>query len=350
MDPSGHVQFGVYPGSTKSIASSKAFNDGQWHYVVASLSSQGMALYVDAKKVASNPDVTYGQPYWGYWRIGGDNSWNGNPYFAGSIDEVAIYPAPLSPEQIVEHYTLSGRTVTTPPAPADSYGAAIYAQDPVLYWRLGEASGTTAVDSGQQETPGLYSGDVTLGAASGISGTTNTSADFTSGVVASAVQFDNPTTYTTEIWFNTTTNQGGKLTGFGRQQTGTSSSYDRHVYMQDDGHLVFGTWTGQTNTISTPLAYNDGAWHQVVASQSMWMVNSWAQTRRRARRTTRATGARVATIPGVHQRRGSMACSTSSRSTTRHSPPRRFSRTSTSARPPSPISRQPPRSMRPQRA
>lgn len=268
MDPSGHVQFGVYPGATRSIASSKAFNDGQWHHVVASLSPQGMTLYVDAKKVASNPDVTNGQPYWGYWRIGGDNSWNGDPYFAGSIDEVAVYPAPLSPEQIVEHYTLSGRTVTTPPAPADAYGASVYAQDPILYWRLGEATGTNAVDSGQQETPGLYSGDFALGAASGVSGTTNTSVDFTSGVVASSVQFDNPTTYSTEIWFNTTTNQGGKLTGFGRQQSGTSSSYDRHVYMQDDGRLVFGTWTGQTNTITTPLSYNDGAWHQVVAAQS----------------------------------------------------------------------------------
>ena len=38
--------------------------------------------------------------------------------------------------------------------------------------------------------------------------------------------------------------------------------------MQDDGRLVFGTWTGQMNTITTPTPYNDGQWHHVVATQS----------------------------------------------------------------------------------
>ncbi len=51
-------------------------------------------------------------------------------------------------------------------------------------------------------------------------------------------------------------------------RAGSSGSYDRHVYMQDDGKLVFGVWTGQTNTITTPGAYNDGSWHHVVATQA----------------------------------------------------------------------------------
>ena len=87
-------------------------------------------------------------------------------------------------------------------------------------------------------------------------------------MVASRNSFTNPTTYSLEVWFNTTTTQGGKLIGFGSRATGTSDSYDRHVYMQDDGHLVFGTYTGQMNTITTPGAYNDGKWHSVVATQS----------------------------------------------------------------------------------
>ena len=69
------------------------------------------------------------------------------------------------------------------------------------------------------------------------------------------------------MWFNTTTTNGGKLIGFGDGQTSTSNNYDRHVWMQNDGSLVFGTWTGQTNTITSPTGLNDGTWHHVVATQ-----------------------------------------------------------------------------------
>ena len=74
--------------------------------------------------------------------------------------------------------------------------------------------------------------------------------------------------YSEEAWFKTSTTSGGKIIGFGSNRTGSSGSYDRHVYMQDDGKLVFGTWTGQMNTITTPAAYNNDQWHHVVATQS----------------------------------------------------------------------------------
>ncbi len=268
MNPAGNLLFGVYPGTAKVVQSSKKYNDGQWHYVVASLGAQGMQLYVDGKRVGYDPTTTTGQNYWGYWRIGGDNSWSGNPYFQGSIGDTAVYPGVLTQQQIVNHYSLSGRTVNVPIAPADSYGAAIFASDPLLYYRLGESSGTTAADSGNQENPGVYAGNYTLGQTGAVKGTADTAVAFASGSVASGSSFSNPTTYSTQIWFKTATTRGGKLTGFGDTQSGLSSSYDRHVYMQDDGKLVFGTWTGQTNTITSSAAYNDNAWHQVVATQS----------------------------------------------------------------------------------
>ena len=34
--------------------------------------------------------------------------------------------------------------------------------------------------------------------------------------------------------------------------------------MMNDGQIVFGVWTGQTETIETPDVYNDGQWHYVV--------------------------------------------------------------------------------------
>lgn len=38
--------------------------------------------------------------------------------------------------------------------------------------------------------------------------------------------------------------------------------------MQDDGRLVFGTWTGKANLVTSAASYNDGVSHHVVAVQS----------------------------------------------------------------------------------
>ena len=275
MDNSGRLIFGVYPGGVRTVQTSKAYNDGVWHQMVASQSSAGIALYVDGKKVGSDSGVTSAQPYAGYWRIGGDNlnGWPSQPsssFFQGSIDDVAVYPTALSLAQIQKHVTDSGRALDVPVAPSDTYGKAIFNDGPDLYWRLGEAGGTSAKDSGPSAFDGTYAGGYTLGQAAGVSGTSNTSVKFdgSSGTVASQQSVSNPTTYSEELWFNTTTNRGGKLIGFGNTQSGTSSNYDRHVYMEDSGQLTFGVWTGATNTITSPDDYNDGTWHFLVANQS----------------------------------------------------------------------------------
>jgi large repetitive protein len=271
MDGAGRVFFGVYPGAMRTVQSAPGLNNGQWHHVVGNLGPSGMQLYVDGVRVGQRSDTTFGQPYSGYWRIGGDSTWGGDNYFDGTIDDVAVYAAPLSIQQVNSHYASSGRSAPLPPVPADSYGARVYNDSPDLYWRLGETAGSVAADSGVSGNTGTYYGGVTKGVTGALSGTTNPAASFngSNGLVASNTQFSNPLVYSLELWFNSTTNSGGKLIGFGSSPNGTTSgSYDRHVYLQDDGKLVFGVWTGQTNTITTPGSYTDGLWHHVVATQS----------------------------------------------------------------------------------
>ncbi|WP_223692385.1 LamG domain-containing protein [Leifsonia poae] len=281
MDNNGKIWFGVYPGSSQTLNSSASYNDGQWHQIVASLGPNGMRLYIDGKLVGSRTDVTNGQAYSGYWRIGGDSlsGWSNQPtsnFFAGSIGQVSIYPTVLSPTTIVNQYVASGRTSPLQPAPADAYGAAVYNSNPDIFWRLGDTSGSTAVSADAYGNNGTYSGTATTKNQSGVlPGNADKAVKFNTnssgssgGIVSSNQQVTNPTTYSEEIWFKTNTTNGGKLIGFGDAQTGLSSNYDRHIYMQTDGRIVFGTYTGQTNTITSPTPLNDNQWHYAVATQA----------------------------------------------------------------------------------
>lgn len=274
MENGGRITYGIHPGHVEIVRSTKAYNDGQWHHLVGTTSPSGSTLYIDGVRVGTNGGGIGAQPFTGFWRLGGDNlnGWPDQPrsaYFAGTIDEVAVYPTALSGTQARDHYVKSGRSLTPPPAPTDAYGKAVYADDPSLYWRLNEAGGTTAADVTPNTSDGTYSGGVAYQAPSAVAEPPyGVNFNGTDAGVGSNDSFGNPSNYSTEVWFKTTTGNGGKLIGFGDQRTGLSGNYDRHVYMEHSGQLTFGVWTGDANVIHSPKAYNDGKWHHVLASQS----------------------------------------------------------------------------------
>ncbi|CAN5247103.1 PKD domain-containing protein [soil metagenome] len=266
MDNSGRIYFGLYPGSSQTVQSSAGLNNGEWHQAVATVDGTGMALFIDGKRVSKRADVTTGQAYQGYWRVGGDNSWSGNPYFNGAIDEYSIYPTALTPAQVNKHWVASGRTSTIPTAPADAYGAKVFNEEPDLYWRLGESSGTTAADSGTYENPGTYIGNHVKGSTGVVAGNSAIQLQ-NGGVVVATKSASNPTVFSQEVWIKTNTNRGGRIFGFGNSNgINTSGNYDRHIYMLDDGTVRFGVYNGNTVTIDSAAALNDNAWHQVVST------------------------------------------------------------------------------------
>ncbi|MFE9257824.1 LamG-like jellyroll fold domain-containing protein [Streptomyces sp. NPDC006879] len=113
MTDSGRLVFGADDGSKRTVSSPSgtSYNDGKWHHVVAAQgSSSGMALYVDGKKVASR-SVTKHRDIAGFWHVGGDNlyGWPMRPtsdFFAGQIDETAVYSKALTANQVARHYRL----------------------------------------------------------------------------------------------------------------------------------------------------------------------------------------------------------------------------------------------------
>ena len=150
-------------------------------------------------------------------------------------------------------------------SPSQTYQQAVLADNPSFLWPLNDSGGTAADASGNGFT-GVYEPGTTQGASGPFTGSTATTFDGNTGLVTSASQVTGPQTFSAELWFKTTTTDGGKLIGFGNSQTGSSSNYDRHIYMMNDGQLTFGIYNNQTVTIETPNTYNDGAWHYAVAT------------------------------------------------------------------------------------
>ncbi|MDX6312212.1 MAG: hypothetical protein QOF44_1676 [Streptomyces sp.] len=125
MTNNGRLAFGVYNGTTTTLTTSSSYNNGAWHHVVGTQGSTGMRLYVDGALVGSN-STTANESYSGYWRVGGDNlnAWPNQPssnFFAGQLDETAVYPSALTSTQVANHYALASAVAdtTTTIAPTD---------------------------------------------------------------------------------------------------------------------------------------------------------------------------------------------------------------------------------------
>jgi signal peptidase I len=148
------------------------------------------------------------------------------------------------------------------------YNEAVLADAPWAYYLVDEAGGSAAADRSGNNRTGIFAAIAGYrlpgalpnnpGYAVGLGATTGR-------LVAGGPATTDPTTFSLELWFRTTTTRGGKLIGFERTQDETGGAYDRHVFMRDDGRLVYGGWAApQVRTISSVASYNDGSWHHLV--------------------------------------------------------------------------------------
>jgi len=172
-----------------------------------------------------------------------------------------------------------------------SYASAVKSQGASTYWRLGESSGATAVDwAGSND--GAVTGGVSRGATGAIVGDTNRATVFngSSGLVATQNPIPGPNTFSIEAWFKTTTTSGGKIIGFGNIPVGVSAFADRHIYMDNAGHLIFGVQNGAARTQQTAGTYNNGQWHQVVGTLGPDGMNFYVDGTRVATRTDVVSG------------------------------------------------------------
>ncbi|MCY0957539.1 LamG-like jellyroll fold domain-containing protein [Streptomyces sp. H27-H5] len=125
----GRLIFGVYNGSNRTISTGlfdSSYNDNKWHHVVGTQGPGGMTLYVDGQNKGTN-NASTSTAYEGFWHVGGDNlaGWPTRPtsnFFAGQIDETAVYPTALTQAQVKSHYDLAK-------APTDTVSKVVTTED-----------------------------------------------------------------------------------------------------------------------------------------------------------------------------------------------------------------------------
>jgi hypothetical protein len=153
--------------------------------------------------------------------------------------------------------------------------------DALFSYTLAQATGaTTAVDTDSGAYPGTYRPAMTSSPTTPKACPRDAGGSWllngTNGYLSTPLLLNNPTTFSTEIWFKTTV-AGGKLFSFNTSRDSAGSQYDRHTYVGADGRLVFGIYNNGVQSITSPNPVNDGAWHHVVstisptAGMSLWL-------------------------------------------------------------------------------
>lgn len=152
------------------------------------------------------------------------------------------------------------------------YREAVKVDSPLFYYRLNEATGVTATDSGAGARNGRYQVGYEFGVA-GATGDGDTALRLPGApqlrpVVSAAATVANPNPMTVEFWFRSSSSTGGVLVSFGSNPAFDSTTSDRLVSLYNDGRVAFTvkvagtTWT----SVTSASGFNDGNWHHVAAS------------------------------------------------------------------------------------
>ncbi|HEX5221599.1 MAG TPA: LamG-like jellyroll fold domain-containing protein [Verrucomicrobiae bacterium] len=119
-------------------------------------------------------------------------------------------------------------TFITPPSP---YSAAVAADGPTAYWRLGETSGTTAVDSAGFNNA-IYFPTVTLGAAPVLVNESDPAVDFATGngraEVSNVPELNPAGPFTVEAWTRPNAGAGGIILS-SQYRVGSRAGYSLHA-------------------------------------------------------------------------------------------------------------------------
>ncbi|HNQ89229.1 MAG TPA: immunoglobulin domain-containing protein [Verrucomicrobiota bacterium] len=126
---------GVTTGQVVDITGGGAPSVGTWYHLAVVYDGVKAAFYVNGVLAGEKSAAAYVPNANGLFSIGARS--DGNFWFPGYVDEVAIYAAALSATELRMHYQNG-----TSSSPSPAYETLILAQNPLLYYRLNEPAFT----------------------------------------------------------------------------------------------------------------------------------------------------------------------------------------------------------------
>ncbi len=298
IDPSGRVAFfdynqaaGGYGFSAATNHSTNAVNDGLWHHIAFTKNGVNGIFYVDGvangtSTAAINIDYS---SISGPLAIGGDIRDSGSYYF-GAIDEPRIYNRALSASEIWDLYQMGNSDKVNS---ADSQGDSLE-KGMVGYWKLDDASGTSATDSSGNANTGTLTNGPTwttgqIGGATDFDGTN----DYVDAGNGSSLRLNGPLTMS--FWMY---GRGSSVDAYiagtaGTNLEGYSCTHHNgatvYCYVQSGANSVSAavgtntwahitlTWDGTTGTNGKKLYVNGTLQSQGTSSQSA--LSGWGNFR-----------------------------------------------------------------------
>ncbi len=283
IDSAGKLVWATATSATAmtELTSTSVVDNGAWNFFAVTIgTTSGDQLYVNGSLQASSSGVTAAYNYNGYWHFGWGSELDGTPnwadkptsaYFEGSLNGLAIFGSQLTAAKIS---TLDGETTQA------TYDAQVAADTDAFYWPLDDTGTTpytgalptltaptqTFADVSGNANTGHAEGTVTVGAAgpTALGGYAISQTGATGSDVYTTNTFANPAQFSVSGWFKTSTT--GSIMGATNVQTdSTPTAWDRLLFIDAAGDLVFGTNSALDEAIS-PSAEDNGAWHFVVAS------------------------------------------------------------------------------------
>ena len=168
-------------------------------------------------------------------------------------------------EQKIDAISSNNSGSTTPATSSNKYRDAVLFDSPISYWRLGETTGTNANDIGSAYNVGTYIGGCTLNAESSLTKDNNPSVAFSNnGRIQTSIVQRSPQIFSLEARFKTVGVSVG-IIGFSNSQSVSASNFDRSIYIDNSGKVAFMVFLGSPKILASPISYNDGKWHSVVA-------------------------------------------------------------------------------------
>jgi len=319
----GSPSNGSLPRYGAEVAVPYNYQLNTWYHLVGVFDGVNVTLYVNGvnmNSVAAATDFLIPMPagtsfnpdYWDALEIGASRGFHNNR-FGGAIDEVAIYTNALTSTQVSTHYSAASGT---------GYSTTVLGDNPYMYWRMDNPPGsytigdpttfptaanygsvTTTTGNGTQpyygtatkpgvqgpQYPGMQdpnNGNQSLavqingtGGANG--GSANANVNIGDGATISEAMpidagidsrgllnftnFNNYTGFSVSIWFRGNPTEANGGTRF-QNMCGHSDNGWR-VTLDQNGKVHFKGGSGGTEFTSVRV-YNDGNWHQVVATMT----------------------------------------------------------------------------------